>query len=96
MIDYGLQGHFMSHHPWIVPEPFTPEPCETYSKADIDYFASVLAQISHEAYTNPDIVKNAPHHATSHRPNLEPLNDPGKWAMTWRAYLKKHCRKDDT
>lgn len=89
MTDYGLQGHFMSHHPWIVPEPFTPEPCETYSKEDIDYFAAVLKQISHEAYTNPELVRTAPHNATTHKPDSAPLNDPKKWAMTWRAYVRK-------
>lgn len=89
MIDYGLQGHFMSHYPWIVPEPFTPEPCETYSKKDIEYFAEVLKQISKEAYTNPELVRTAPHNATTHKPNTAPLNDPKKWAMTWRAFLKK-------
>ena len=90
MVDYGLQSHFMSHHPWIVPEPFTPEPCESYSKEDCDYFAQVLKQISKEAYTNPELVKRAPHNATTHKPNTSPLNDPSKWAMTWRAYLKKN------
>jgi glycine dehydrogenase subunit 2 len=90
MTDFGLQGHFMSHRPWIVPEPFTPEPCETYSKEDIDYFAAVLNQISHEAYTNPEVVRTAPHNATTHKPNSAPFNDPKKWAMTWRAYLRKN------
>ena len=33
MVDFGIQSMWMSHHPWVVPEPFTPEPCETYSKA---------------------------------------------------------------
>jgi glycine dehydrogenase subunit 2 len=89
MTDFGVQGHFMSHQPWIVPEPFTPEPCETYSKEDIDYFAAVLNQISHEAYTHPEIVRTAPHNAATHKPNTAPLNDPKKWAMTWRAYLRK-------
>ena len=92
MIDYGLQGHFMSHHPWIVPEPFTPEPCESYSKEDCDYFAEVLRQISREAYTNPEILKTAPHNATTHLPKTAPLNDPKRWAMTWRAYLKKQAK----
>ena len=96
MTDYGLQGHFMGHHPWIVPEPFTPEPCETYSRQDIDYFAAVLRQISKEAYSQPELLKTAPHNATSHKPNPEPLNDPRQWAMTWRAYLKKHKGKDES
>jgi len=78
-----------SHHPWLVPEPFTPEPGETYSKQDCDYWAAVLRHISSEAYPNPEIVKTAPHNSTIHRIKEEALDDPQKWAMTWRAYLKK-------
>jgi len=43
----------MSHHPWIVPEPFTPEPCETYSKEDIDYWAAGDEDHSDDAYESP-------------------------------------------
>jgi glycine dehydrogenase subunit 2 len=89
MVDFGVQSYFMSHHPWIIPEPFTPEPCETYSRADCDYWAAVLRQISKEAYTDPELVKSAPHNAPIHKLNIAPLDDPKKWAMTWRAYLRK-------
>ncbi|NIR86661.1 glycine dehydrogenase subunit 2 [Candidatus Bathyarchaeota archaeon] len=89
IVDFGIQNYFMSHHPWIVPEPFTPEPCETYSKADIDYWAAVLSQICKEAYSNPEIVRTAPHNSTIAKMNEAALDDPEKWAMTWRAYLRK-------
>jgi len=89
MVDFGVQSYFMSHHPWIISEPFTPEPCETYSRADCDYWAAVLRQISKEAYTDPELVKSAPHNAPIHKLNIAPLDDPKKWAMTWRAYLRK-------
>ena len=51
----------MSHEPWIVPEPFTPEAGEMYSKEDLDYWIAVIAKISEEAYANPELVKSAPH-----------------------------------
>jgi len=89
MVDYGLQSFFMSHHPWIVPEPFTPEFCESYSVDDMEYWAAVLKQISNEAYTNPELVRTSPHNAPIHLVNYEVLDDPYRWAMTWRAYLKK-------
>jgi len=89
VIDYGVQSYFTSHHPWIVPEPFTPEPCETYSKADIDYWAAVLSKVAEEAYTNPEVVKSAPHNAPIHKIDPAPLDDPEKWAMSWRAYRRK-------
>ncbi len=61
MIDYGVQAYWLSHHPFVIPEPFTPEPTEAYSKEEIDYWAAVMRQISKEAYENPEIVKSAPH-----------------------------------
>jgi glycine dehydrogenase subunit 2 len=88
-IDYGIESYMTSHHPWVVPEPFTPEPCETHSKADCDYWAAVMRQVSSESYSNPETVKTAPHNAASHRIKPDALEDPQKWAMTWRAYLRK-------
>ena len=53
MVDFGIQSYWMSHHPFIVPEPFTPEPCETYSREDLDYWATVIEQACEEAYADP-------------------------------------------
>ncbi len=93
--DYGIQHYWTSHHPWVVPEPFTLEPCETYSKADLDEYAAVLERIAEEARKDPEFVKASPHKCASHviaKP--EELNDPSKWALTWRAYLKKHRKEE--
>lgn len=89
MTDFGLH-YWTSHHPYIVPQPFTLEPTESYSKADLDEYIHALEQISEEAYTRPEIVKSAPHNSTIHRMiDEESLDDPKRWAMTWRAYLRK-------
>jgi glycine dehydrogenase subunit 2 len=93
MVDYGVQSYFKSHHPWIVPEPFTPEPCETYSREDIDHWADVLERVIEEAYADPELVKTAPHRSSGHRIRSETLDDPEKWAMTWRAYKRKRGLK---
>jgi glycine dehydrogenase subunit 2 len=93
IVDYGIPHYWTSHHPWEIPEPMTLEPCETYSKDDLDEYYEVLQQIAKEAYENPELVKTAPHRAASHRRNDEAsLDDPDKWATTWRAYLKKTGR----
>jgi len=89
IVDYGIQDLETSHEPWIVPEPFTPEPPETTPKEDLDRFVEVLSAISHEAYSNPEIVRTAPHNATISRIDRTPSRDPKKWAMTWRAHLQK-------
>ena len=93
VVDYGLQSYFSSHHPQLIPEPFTPEPCETYSKADIEEFADIFRRISEEAYAQPEIVKTAPHRAalaTQIQP--EYLHSLELLATTWRAYQKHEAR----
>ncbi len=90
MVDFGIQSYWMSHHPWVVPEPFTPEPCETYSKADLDEWAAVIQKASDEAYSDPEKVLQAPHNQTiAKMQRLEALEDPQQWAFTWRAYKRK-------
>jgi glycine dehydrogenase subunit 2 len=90
--DFGVAQYFPSHEPWIVPEPMTLEPSETYSRADLDTYAEILAQISREAYADPELVRSAPHRSTIHRIDPAPLDDPERWALTWRAYRRKRER----
>lgn len=94
VVDYGLPHYMTSHHPWEIPEPMTLEPCETYSKDDIDEYVEVMKIIAKEAYETPEVVLSAPHNAASHKRNdEESLADPEKWAVTWKAYLRKHSNK---
>jgi len=88
MADYGIH-HWSSHHPFIVPEPFTVEPTESYSKAELDEYVAVLTRITEEAYSDPELVKTAPHLCASHQVDQAGLDDPDKWAMTWRLYKRK-------
>jgi glycine dehydrogenase subunit 2 len=90
MADYGIDPWWMSHHPWIVPEPFTPEAGELWSKEDIDLWIDVVAQIVREARENPEIVRTAPHHQAISQVKGDAFEDPAQWAMTWRAFLRKH------
>ena len=90
--DFGRQHYWTSHHPWVVPEPFTLEPCESYSKADIDEYAVVLRKIAEEAYNDPEFVKNAPYRSTIHKIADQFIDDPERIAITWRQYLKKMGR----
>ncbi|MBD3158065.1 MAG: aminotransferase class V-fold PLP-dependent enzyme [Candidatus Lokiarchaeota archaeon] len=92
IVDFGIQRCFTSHEPWIVPEPFTPEPTESVSKEDLDRFAEIFQRVSDEAYNNPEIVKDAPHCCSISKVDLGPATDSEKWATTWRAYIKKRER----
>ncbi|MGJ9420368.1 aminotransferase class V-fold PLP-dependent enzyme [Massilia sp. CMS3.1] len=92
MSDFGIDPMWSSHHPWLIPEPFTPEAGEMYGKEALDTWIAVLAKICEEAYSNPELVKTAPHNAAIHRLKGH-LDDPSQWAMTWRAWKRKrHAR----
>ena len=90
MVDFGVDAPWLSHEPWLVPEPFTPEAGEMWSKEDIDYWIAVLARVSEEAYCDPELVKTAPHHQAIRKIKTDALDDPARWATTWRAYRRKH------
>jgi glycine dehydrogenase subunit 2 len=90
MADYGIDPYWMSHEPWVVPEPFTPEAGEMYSKEDLDQWIAVIARIVEEAYADASLVKSAPHAQAIHQIKGAPLEDPKQWAMTWRAYRRKN------
>jgi glycine dehydrogenase subunit 2 len=86
--DYGVH-YWTSHHPYVVPEPCTLEPTESYSMDELDEYAAILAHVAEEARTDPQLVKSAPHNSTIHTIDHSPLDDPSQWAMTWRAYVRK-------
>lgn len=95
IVDYGLQSYFTSHHPRVVPEPFTPEPVETYSRADIDEYASIIRQVAEEAYQDPDRVRKAPHRSTIGLMDYGPLTDIDRFACTWRGFKKNQAGSNE-
>ncbi len=87
--DFGTH-YWMSHEPWVVPEPVTIEPTESYSKEDLDEYLRIMEEISRECYEEPEIIRHAPHNSTIHHIDHDYLDDPGKWAITWRCYRKRY------
>jgi glycine dehydrogenase subunit 2 len=92
LCDFGFHL-WSSHHPFVVPQPFTIEPTESYSKRELDEYLDGLRHVVEEARKEPELVKNAPHRSVVHKIDESWLDDPEKWAITWRAYLKKHGAK---
>ena len=89
MVDFGIDAFWLSHEPWLVQQPFTPEAGEMWSKEDIDEWIDVLDHVIAEAYSNPELVRTAPHNQAISRLGATDLNDPARWATTWRAYKRK-------
>ena len=92
--DFGVH-YWTSHHPFIVPEPCTLEPTESYSRDELDEYINIMRKVAGEAYDNPEVVRSAPHNSTIHQINPLPFDNPNLWAMTWRAYQKKICKVSD-
>jgi len=90
MTDYGVDAFWLSHEPWIIPEPFTPEAGEGWSIEDIDYWIDALVHVMGEGRTDPAMVKSAPHRQVVARLDGSSLDDPNRWATTWRAYRRKN------
>lgn len=88
MMDFGMH-YWTSHHPYYVPEPATLEPTETPSRDDIDEYVATLKQIFEEAYNDPEIIRTAPHNSVCHQLDESEMDDPDKWAPSWRVYLRK-------
>ena len=84
--------YWTSHHPYVVPEPMTLEPTESYSKDDLDEYAAILAAVAARGVRGSGTrCCSAPHESTIHRIDHAPLDDPAQWAVTWRAYRRKHA-----
>jgi glycine dehydrogenase subunit 2 len=92
--DFGVH-YWTSHHPFIVPEPCTLEPTESYSKSELDEYLRIIEQVVQEAYQQPEKVIQAPHNSTIHQIDPSPFDDPATWGITWRAYQKKICGKSE-
>jgi glycine dehydrogenase subunit 2 len=90
MADYGVDAMWLSHEPWIVPEPFTPEAGEGWSVEDIDYWIDVLAKVMDEGRRDAAMVRSAPHNQVVAQLDGSTLDDPDRWATTWRAYRRKN------
>ena len=80
--DYGLPAYWTSHEPQLVPQPFSLEPTESFSKAELDEAADVLARVADEARHDPDIIRQAPHRAPG-RIRWDLLDEHGLPVTTW-------------
>lgn len=95
MADFGLH-YWTSHHPHVVPEPCTLEPTESCSKDDLDEYVAALETVAKEARRDPEGVRNAPHNSVVKRNRPDDwLERPELWAITWRAFKRKHPSATD-
>ena len=90
LADFGLETYHQSHHPFVVPEPFTLEPCESYSKDDLDEYVAVFRELSREAYEQPELIRTAPHNAAIHRMVREEIEEYEFVAATYQQWKRRY------
>ena len=76
MVDFGIPGHWTSHHPFTSPEPLTLEPTESFSRAELDELADVYARVVDEAYEEPATIAAAPHRSSKSQMRFEESEIP--------------------
>ncbi len=89
MADFGIDAFWLSHEPWIVPQPFTPEAGEMWSREAVDEWIDALAHVIDEAYRDPELVRNAPYNQVVGKLDSTNLDDHANQATTWAAWQRK-------
>jgi glycine dehydrogenase subunit 2 len=72
------------YFPLIVHEALMIEPTETVSREELDAYVEALKKISEEAYSDPEIVKGAPHNTAVRR--VDDVLAAKRPVITWRMY----------
>jgi glycine dehydrogenase subunit 2 len=67
LIDLGHAHPPTVYFPLIVPEAIMVEPTETESLETLDQFVADMMQIAEEARTEPQLLRDAPHHTPVRR-----------------------------
>ncbi|HIP75373.1 MAG TPA: glycine dehydrogenase subunit 2, partial [Thermococcus paralvinellae] len=83
LLDHGSHAPTI-YFPLIVNEALMIEPTETVTREDLDHYVEVLKKISEEAYSNPEIVKGAPHNTAVRR--VDDVLAAKRPIITWRMY----------
>jgi len=80
LIDYGFHPPTI-YFPLIVDEAMMIEPTESETKETLDAFCDAMLQIAHEAATQPELLRKAPHNAPLQR--LDEATAARKPVLRW-------------
>ena len=84
LLDYDFHAPTM-YFPLLVPECLLIEPTETESKEILDAFADTMIKILHEAKTDPDLLRSAPHNLPVRR--LDEVKAARELDLTFRCVV---------
>jgi len=95
LLDYGMHSP-TTYFPLIVDEALMIEPTESMEKEELDRFVEALKKISEEAYSNPDLVRNAPFNTAVTRLDEVKASHPKTMALSWRMHQNRNIIKRAT
>ena len=84
-LDYGIHAPTI-YFPLIVEEALMIEPTETVSLEELDRFVEVLKEISAQAYSKPEEVREAPKNTAVGRLDEVRAAHPKTFCPSWRRY----------
>jgi glycine dehydrogenase subunit 2 len=91
LLDRGIHAPTF-YFPAIVDEALMIEPSETFSKAELDRFVDVLREISDQAYSSPDLVRQTPSNTAVGRLDEVKAAHPRTMALTWRMFQQRRSQ----
>jgi len=86
LLDLGVHPPTM-YFPLIVGEALMIEPTESDSKRELDRYVAALERALREAYENPRVLKEAPHHTAIGR--LDEVSAARRPILSWRMYERR-------
>ncbi|MDZ4196326.1 MAG: aminomethyl-transferring glycine dehydrogenase subunit GcvPB, partial [Candidatus Izemoplasmatales bacterium] len=84
LLDFGFHAPTI-YFPLLFHQSIMIEPTEVESKQTLDEFIQAMKLVAHEARTNPDVVKNAPH--TTPISRIDEVYAAKKMILTYKDYL---------
>ncbi len=91
LLDYGIHAPTV-YFPSIVDESLMIEPTESEPLEGLDRFAQIIAHISSEAYSNPEIVLSSPRNTSVGLVNEVKASHPKTLCLSWRMHNKRHVK----
>jgi glycine dehydrogenase subunit 2 len=85
LLDYGVHAP-TTYFPLLVPECLLVEPTETEAKEELDRFIDIMCAIKHEAESQPELVKQAPHTMPVKR--LDDVRAARELDLAWKGNKK--------
>jgi glycine dehydrogenase subunit 2 len=92
ILDFGIHAP-TTYFPQIAKESLMVEPTEAFEKEELDKFVSAMRRISEEAYSEPEVILNAPQNTAIRRLDEAKASHPKTMTLSWKMHPKRAGRQ---